>query len=86
MSESLAVSTIGPSELGAEIVRRLRLKAKEPVLIVEGSDFVIVKRAPTESPLERFRMLTAETHKRVQEAGLSPDTVDEAIRWARGSS
>jgi bifunctional DNA-binding transcriptional regulator/antitoxin component of YhaV-PrlF toxin-antitoxin module len=86
MSDPVAVSTIGPSQLGAEIARRLRLKEDEPVLLVEGSDFVLVKRAPTESPLERFRALTAETHKRVQVAGLTPDMVDEAIRWARGSS
>lgn len=85
MSDPLAVSTIGPSQLGAEIARRLRLTIDEPVLIVEGSDFVLVKRAPTESPLDRFRALAAETHKHVQEAGLTAETVDEAIRWARAS-
>jgi hypothetical protein len=86
MSDPVAVSTIGPSQLGAEIVRRLRLKEDEPVLLVEGADFVLVKRAPTESPLERFEALAAETHKRAQELGITPEDVEDAIRWARASS
>ena len=86
MSNTLAVSTIGPSELGAEIVRRLRLKAEEPVLIVEGEDFVLVKRAPTDSPLERFDVLAAETAERFRQLNVTPDDVDAAVRWARESS
>ncbi|MHB8763740.1 MAG: hypothetical protein ACYDA8_05290 [Deferrisomatales bacterium] len=86
MRDPVAVSTIGPAQLGAEIARRLRLKGDEPVLLVEGSDFVLVKRAPTESPLERFESLAAETHKRAQELGITPEDVEDAIRWARGSS
>jgi len=86
MSESLAVSTLGPSELGAEIVRRLRLKAEEPVLIVEGEDFVLVKRAPTQSPLERFEALAAETAERFRDRKITPEDVDAAVRWSRESS
>lgn len=83
MSEPLAVSIIGPAELGAEIVRRLRLKAGEPVLIVEGGDFVLVKRAPTQRPLERFEALAAETAERFQDRRITSEDVDDAVRWSR---
>ena len=86
MSNTLAVSTIGPSELGAEIVRRLRLKAEEPVLIVEGEDFVLVKRAPSQIPLERFEALADETAERFRERKVTPEDVNAAVRWSRESS
>ena len=86
MSTTMAVSATDPSELGAEIVRRLRLKAKEPVLIVEGDDFVLIKRAPIENPLERFDAITAKAAARFQELNVTPKDVDDAVRWARGSS
>ena len=86
MSEPLAVATLGPAELGAEIVRRLRLKAEEPVLIVEGEDFVLVKRAPTQSPLKRFEALAAETAERFRDRKITPEDINDAVRWSHKSS
>lgn len=83
MSDAVAVSTIEPTQLGAEISRRLRLKIDEQVLIVEGTDFVLVKRAPSEKPLERFKALAAETADRFQELDISPEDVDDAVKCAR---
>jgi hypothetical protein len=86
MSEPLTGATCVSTELGVEIVRRLRLKAEEPVLIIEGEDFVLVKRAPAQSPLERFEALAAETAERFQDRKITPDDVDDAVRWSRESS
>lgn len=85
MRDPVSVSTTGPSQLGAEIARR-RLKVDEPLLLVEGGDFVLVKRASTERPVARFEALAAETAERFQEGEGTPEDVDAADSWVRESS
>jgi antitoxin component of MazEF toxin-antitoxin module len=74
------------AQLGAEIARRLGLTADETVMLVEGEDFVLVKRPPSAVPADRFEVLAERTQRRFEEEGVSGDDVERAIRWARDSS
>ena len=62
------------------------LTADETVMLVEGEDFVLVKRPPSAVPADRFEVLAERTQRRFEEEGVSGDDVERAIRWARDSS
>jgi bifunctional DNA-binding transcriptional regulator/antitoxin component of YhaV-PrlF toxin-antitoxin module len=82
------VKTLPPESvenLGSEIREHLALKSDDSLILIEGEDFVLVKRAGA-SPRERFREISAETRSRFERLGLEPDEVERAIRWARESS
>lgn len=82
------VKTVPPESietLGIEIREHLDLKSGDSVVLVEGEDFVLVKRASA-APRERFEEISARTRSRFERLGLEPDEVERAVRWARESS
>ena len=85
MSRVKTVPPEGIENLGPEIRERLALKPGDSLVLIEGEDFVLVKRAGT-PPRERFEVLSAQTRSRFERLGLEPDEVERAIRWARESS
>ncbi len=79
------VKTVAPEQVGAEILEHLAISGEDSLVLIEGDDFVLVKKArPT--PLERFEALAAETRERFERLGIGEQDVEQAIRWARGSS
>lgn len=82
------VRNISPEEigtLGSEIAQHLAPQAKDSLVVIEGEDFVLVKRASA-PPLERFEEISSRTRSRFERLGLEPDEVERAVRWARESS
>lgn len=82
------VKTVPPeaiADLGSEIVGHLALKADDSLVLIEGGDFVLVKRAGAPSR-ERFDEIASRARNRFERLGLEPDEVEQAVRWARGSS
>lgn len=82
------VKTVPPGEignLGSEIREHLALRANDSLVLVEGEDFVLVKRAGA-PPQERFEEISSRTQSRFERLGLEPDEVERAVQWARESS
>jgi hypothetical protein len=81
------VKTVPSDRLEAEIFEHLELVSGDPLLLIEGEDFVLVKRAArSTSAVERFEKLAAETRERFESQGVEPEDVERAVRWARESS
>lgn len=80
------VKTVPSSRLEAEIFKHLDLESGDPLVLIEGGDFVLVKRATAPSPAERFDELAAQTEGQFERLGIEPDEVERAVRWARDSS
>jgi bifunctional DNA-binding transcriptional regulator/antitoxin component of YhaV-PrlF toxin-antitoxin module len=80
------VKTVPSSRLEAEIFKHLDLESGDPLVLIEGGDFVLVKRATTPSLVERFDKLATETEERFEQSGIEQDEVERAVRWARDSS
>jgi bifunctional DNA-binding transcriptional regulator/antitoxin component of YhaV-PrlF toxin-antitoxin module len=72
-------------DLGIEIREHLALKAGDSLVLVEGEDFVLVKRAGAPAR-ERFEEISSRTQSRFERLGLEPDEVERAVQWARESS
>jgi hypothetical protein len=80
------VKTVPSDRLETEIFKHLDLAAGDALVLIEGNDFVLVKRA-TEPPLvERFDKLATEVSEQVEEYGVEPEEVERAVRWASDSS
>jgi hypothetical protein len=82
------VKTVPPERIGnlaSEILEHLELQAEDSLVLIEGEDFVLVKRAGT-PPAQRFEEIASRTRGRFERLGLETDEVERAIRWARGSS
>jgi bifunctional DNA-binding transcriptional regulator/antitoxin component of YhaV-PrlF toxin-antitoxin module len=71
--------------LGSEIREHLALKAEDSLVLVEGEDFVLVKRAGAPAR-ERFEEISSRTQSRFERLSLEPDEVERAVQWARESS
>ena len=80
------VRTLKRSQVESEIRKHLDLHTEDSVVLVEGEDFLLLKKSHTVPPEERFQQLCAETEKRFRERHVTPEDVDDAIRWARESS
>lgn len=85
MSHVKTVPPEGIRNLGSEIVDHLALKSDDSLVLIEGDDFVLIKRAGS-SPRETFEELSARTRERFERLGLEPDEVERAVQWARESS
>jgi bifunctional DNA-binding transcriptional regulator/antitoxin component of YhaV-PrlF toxin-antitoxin module len=82
------VKTVPPEgieKLGSEIRDHLALKSDDSLILIEGEDFVLVKRAGA-TPREHFEEISARTRSRFERLGLEPAEVERAVRWARESS
>ncbi len=87
MSRVVTLVTGEPQEdLSLEIRRHLDLRTGDPLVLIEGEDFVLVKKTTSADPVERFDELASRTRRRFEELQVAPKDVDEAIAWARGSS
>ena len=62
------------------------MRAGDSLVLIEGDDFVLVKRAPSTSSQEVFEKLSSATQDRFARLGLTPDEVVRAVQWARESS
>jgi len=80
------IKTVSSDRLEAEIFGHLDLESGDPLVLVEGGDFVLVKRAAAPALADRFEKLASETRERFEELGIEPDDVERAVRWARDSS
>lgn len=60
------------------------LQDGEYVLLYPQGQGVRLEKAAI-APLERFDELAARTEKRFEREGVQAETVEEAVRWARGS-
>jgi bifunctional DNA-binding transcriptional regulator/antitoxin component of YhaV-PrlF toxin-antitoxin module len=83
-----AVKTLPPErigDLGARILDHLELRSGDSLVLIEGEDFVLVKRAPA-TVRDRFEELSTETRERFERLGVEPEDVERAVRWARESS
>ena len=54
------VKTVAPEHVGDEILGHLEIRREDSLVLVEGDDFVLVKRA-RRSRFERFEHLAEET-------------------------
>ncbi len=82
------VKTVPPDkieDLGSEISQHLRLKDGDSLVLIEGDDFVLVKRAAI-SRVDRFEKLSLETRMKLERLGVGPEEAERAVRWARESS
>jgi hypothetical protein len=77
------IKTVPSDRLEAEIFEHLDLESGDPLVLVEGVDFVLVKRAASPALVGRFDELASETSKRFEELGIEPDDIERAVRWAR---
>lgn len=80
------VRTLKRDQIEEEIRRHFDLRSEDSVVVIEGEDFLLLKKAYSVAPEDRFRRLCAETETRFQKTGVTPKDVEEAIRWARESS
>lgn len=85
MSRVVTLVAGEPHDLSLEIERHLCIRSGDPLVLIEGDDFVLVKKASSADRAERFDELASRTRSRFQELGLSPKDVEDAITWARGS-
>jgi len=86
MSRVVTLTTGERRDLSLEIERHLELSTGDSLVLIEGEDFVLVKKAAAPDPVERFDALAARTRERFNELGLTPDDLEDAGAWARGSS
>ena len=77
------VRTLKRDQVESEVQRHLDLHTDDSVVLVEGEDFLLLKRNHTVPPEEGFQQLCAETEKRFRERRATPEDIDDAIRWAR---
>ncbi|HWM89194.1 MAG TPA: hypothetical protein VN493_00355 [Thermoanaerobaculia bacterium] len=82
----MSVKTVPSDRLEAEIFEHLDLASGDALVLIEGSDFVLVKRATVPALVERFEKLASETREHFEELGIEPEEVERAVRWARDSS
>jgi hypothetical protein len=80
------VRTLRRNEIEGEIQRHLDLRSEDSVVLIEGDDYLLVKKTHSVAPEDRFRQLCVETETRFQKAGVTPKDVEDAVRWARESS
>lgn len=80
------VKTVPSDRLEAEIFEHLALGSGDALVLIEGTDFVLVKRATAPELVERFERLASETRERFEKLGIEPEEVERAVRWARDSS
>ena len=85
MSSVRTVRAKEVGNLGSEIREHLALKAEDSLVLVEGEDFVLVKRAGAPAR-ERFEEISSRTQSRFERLSLEPDEVERAVQWARESS
>ena len=86
MSRVVTLASEEFASLSDKIQRHLGLHSGEALVLIEGDDFVLVKRASSVSLSERFKKLSSETRERFKKLDLGPDEVERAVRWARESS
>lgn len=86
MTRLLTLSEEGPGDFGSAITQHLGLQTGDSVVVVEGDDYVLVKRAVVASPVRDFDELASRTRQRFEALGIEPQDVEDAVRWARGSS
>ncbi|HEY8200092.1 MAG TPA: type II toxin-antitoxin system Phd/YefM family antitoxin [Actinomycetota bacterium] len=55
----------------------------EQAVLLSGDEYERLRRAEEEASKARFMEAIEDIHRAVQEAGLTPDVVREAIAWAR---
>jgi hypothetical protein len=79
------VKTVSSDRVGTEILEHLEIRQDESLVLLEGADFVLVKRARS-SPLERLEGLASKTRERFQRLQIEPEDVEQAVKWARESS
>lgn len=79
------VKTVPSDRLKAEIFEHLDLASGDALVLIEGNDFVLVKRVMTPALMERFEKLASETREHFEELGIEPEDVERAVRWARES-
>lgn len=86
MSRVVTLVAEQAADLGHEIQRHLGLHSGDPLVLIEGEDFVLVKKASARSLTERFDRLSAETRRRFEHLRLGSEDVEHAVAWARESS
>jgi hypothetical protein len=74
------------SEVGPAILQHLQPQSEDSFVLIEGDDFVLVKRASVRSPLQRFEKLASQVQERFADRNLGDEDVERAVRWARESS
>ena len=85
MSRVVTLVAGEPRELSLEIEHHLDLRSGDPLVLIEGDDFVLVKKAASGDLVERFDELAARTEARFERLGVTPEDVEDAIAWARES-
>ncbi len=84
MSEQFVAKLSGKGQL--TLPKKLRekygLKEGDFLLIFPQGQGLRVEKAAV-SPLARFQEIAAETAQRFEKEGIEPETVEEAVRWAR---
>ncbi len=85
---SAVVTMIGgeSGNLSLEIESHLGLSSGEPLVLIKGDDFVLVKKTAFRSPIEKFDNLATGTRERFDKLGLTEEDVKDAVAWARASS
>ncbi len=72
-----------PAMLSLEIESHLGLSSGEPLVLIKGDDFVLVKKTTFPGPIEKFDKLATRTRERFDKLGLTEEDVKDAVAWAR---
>jgi len=73
----------GEFKIPKSVLDQLPFKPMGKFLVLQGKDFITLKKVGEGLPQERFRAISKEVQKKVKALKLSKKVVDEAVAWAR---
>jgi len=73
----------GEFKIPKSVLEQLPFKPMGKFLILQGKDFITLKKVSGALPQERFRAIAREVQKKAKALKMSKKIVDEAVAWAR---
>jgi len=83
MEKVITVDESGNFKIPSEIERSLDLRKDDKLFVLDGKDFIIIKKMKQPSLSERYITLSNKIAKNFEEKGVNEADVAEAIKWAR---
>ena len=82
--ETVLVDKKGRLAIPEKLRKDLKVKESDEFLAYTENDCIVFKKVRNIQPEERFSRLAQEARAQVKSKEIPKDTVDEAIKWARG--
>ncbi len=73
----------GEFRIPKSVLEKLPFAPQGRFMIMQGKDFITIKKIGKPSPQEKFRSVAQEVQKKVKVLKINKKLVDEAIEWSR---